>query len=176
MSTFDVVQRPLDKAGVVFVEVRREDGHGSTELTPTYVDTGLTQPTTPTDTQSVSATTLPLPTGASTASKQLPDGHSVAVNNTVTVQDDYAVGELLDDQMGDNTVKTFTFTSQVNSFWIAVTGTTGVVKVDHYGGTPSPTRGIPVEAGGVLPIPEPATVVKAYVPIGLVVTIWGQLR
>jgi hypothetical protein len=95
---------------------------------------------------------------------------------TVGVRDDYELGELLNDQTGSNAVSTFTFSSQVTSFWVAVVGEEGVVKIDHYGGTPSPTRGIPVEAGGVLPIPEPATVVKIYIPSGLIVTMWGQLR
>lgn len=38
--------------------------------TPVDVDTGLTQPTTPSDTQPVSATSLPLPSGAATEAKQ----------------------------------------------------------------------------------------------------------
>lgn len=46
------------------------------------VNTGLTQPTTPADTQPMSAVSLPLPTGASTAAKQLPDNHQVKVSNT----------------------------------------------------------------------------------------------
>lgn len=56
MSLFTVVQRLLDKAGTSFIEPRREDGHGSSALAPTFVDTGLTQPTTPADTQPVSGT------------------------------------------------------------------------------------------------------------------------
>jgi hypothetical protein len=39
-------------------------------LTPVAVDTGLAQPTTPLDTQPVSAQALPLPTGAATAAAQ----------------------------------------------------------------------------------------------------------
>jgi hypothetical protein len=38
MSLFDVVFRALNKAGNDFVEVRREDGHGSTSANPTHVD------------------------------------------------------------------------------------------------------------------------------------------
>lgn len=49
----NVVYRMLDKAGLLIVEPRREDGHGSAIETPTFVDTGLTQPTTPSDTQPV---------------------------------------------------------------------------------------------------------------------------
>lgn len=44
-------------------------------------DTGLTQPTTPSDTQPISAAALPLPAGASTAAKQLPDNHNVTVTS-----------------------------------------------------------------------------------------------
>jgi len=51
---------------------------------PVDVDTGLTQPTTPSDTQPISAASLPLPTGAATAANQLPDGHQVEVNNFPT--------------------------------------------------------------------------------------------
>lgn len=79
MSLFTVVQRILDKAGTAFIEPRREDGHGSSALTPSFVntglttqtdaltraeldaapvvvETGLTQPTTPADTQPVEIT------------------------------------------------------------------------------------------------------------------------
>lgn len=52
------------------------------------VDTGLTQPTTPADTQPVSAASLPLPAGAATAAKQLPDNHQVAVSNFPAAQTD----------------------------------------------------------------------------------------
>lgn len=83
MSLFTVVQRLLDKAGTSFIEPRREDGHGSSAVTPTFVDTGLTtqtdaltnaelraapvvvstgltQPTTPADTQPVSEASAPI--------------------------------------------------------------------------------------------------------------------
>lgn len=48
------------------------DGLTDTQLRASSVpvDTGLTQPTTPSDTQPVSATSLPLPTGSATAAKQ----------------------------------------------------------------------------------------------------------
>lgn len=38
MSLFSVVMRVLDKAGTGFIEMRREDGHGSDSSTPTYVE------------------------------------------------------------------------------------------------------------------------------------------
>lgn len=53
---------------------------------PVPVTTGLQQPTTPTDVQPISATNLPLPTGAATAAKQLPDNHNVTVSNFPAVQ------------------------------------------------------------------------------------------
>lgn len=46
------------------------------------VNTGLTQPTTPADIQKVSADALPLPLGAASAAKQLPDNHQVTVSNS----------------------------------------------------------------------------------------------
>jgi len=74
MALLDVVFRALNKAGDAFVELRREDGHGSSAGTPSHVvlpdtqvgltraeldsapvivDTGITQPTTPNDVQPV---------------------------------------------------------------------------------------------------------------------------
>ena len=81
MSNFDIVFNPVNKESTEFIEMRREDGHGSTSTLPTYVDTGLVQPTTPDDTQPVSVDSLPLPTGAATEAKQLPDNHNVTVSN-----------------------------------------------------------------------------------------------
>jgi hypothetical protein len=43
---------------------------GAAGVDPWLVDTGIVQPTTPADTQPISATALPLPTGAATAAKQ----------------------------------------------------------------------------------------------------------
>lgn len=37
MSLFDVVYRPLNKQGTEFVDLRREDGHGSSETSRTHV-------------------------------------------------------------------------------------------------------------------------------------------
>lgn len=53
---------------------------------PVNVNTGLAQGTTPADTQPISATTLPLPNGAATSAKQLPDNHQVTVSNFPVVQ------------------------------------------------------------------------------------------
>lgn len=97
-------------------------------------------------------------------------------SSSLSVKDDYALGEVLPDQTGANNVLTFTFSEPVVSFWVAVIGDEGLVKVNHYGADPSPTSGIPVQAGGVLPIPEPTTSVKVYAPTGLIVTVWGQRR
>lgn len=44
MALLDVVFRVLDKAGASFIEPRREDGHGSTDLDPTHTaDSGETE-------------------------------------------------------------------------------------------------------------------------------------
>lgn len=37
MSLFQVVFRALDRAGVSFIESRREDGHGSVSTNPTFI-------------------------------------------------------------------------------------------------------------------------------------------
>jgi len=50
-------------------------------------DTGLVQPTTPSDTQPVSATSLPLPTGAATAANQSTSNTSLANIDTNTSKD-----------------------------------------------------------------------------------------
>ncbi|MFA6125519.1 hypothetical protein [Sphingomonas sp.] len=95
------------------------------------------------------------------------------------VRDDYALGEVLADQSGADAVLTFTFSAEVAGFWVAVVGDAGVCKLDHYGGTPSATSGIPVgpdAPSAVLPIPEPATAVKVYAPTGTTVTVWGHFR
>lgn len=56
------------------------------DAAPVVVDTGLIQPTTPADTQPISAASLPLPTGAATEAKQLPDNHQVSVSNFPATQ------------------------------------------------------------------------------------------
>lgn len=104
------------------------------------------------------------------------DGTPVTTSSPQPVNDDYALGEVLDDQSGADSDLEFTFTQPVVSFWVAVMGSSGIAKVDHYGGTPSPTHGIPVVSGTALPIPEPASVVRVYAPVGVVVTVWGQRR
>ena len=62
------------------------DDYGSVVRVAGSIDTGLTQPTTPDDTQPVSVDTLPLPTGAATEAKQLPDNHQVTVSNFPATQ------------------------------------------------------------------------------------------
>ena len=44
MATFDVVFRVLNKLGTGFIEPRREDGHGSSDLNPSFTaDSGETE-------------------------------------------------------------------------------------------------------------------------------------
>lgn len=109
---------------------------------------------------------------------------TVAISGTVNIaepvdtQDDYALGELLNDQIGPG-VLVFTFAQPVVSYWVAVVGNpadTGVVKVDHYGGIPAANRGIPIPVNQTLPIPEPTSVVRVFVPDDWTVTVWGQRR
>lgn len=106
-------------------------------------------------------------------------GVSVDTSGRPNVRDDYALGEVLADQAGADAVLTFTFSAQVAMFWVAVVGDAGVCKLDHYGGTPSASSGIPVgpdAPSAILPVPEPATSVKVYAPTGTTVTVWGHFR
>lgn len=105
MSLMSVVFRILNKAGTDFIEPRSETGHGSAANKPTHtravlneaqfrelksnlstIENILLEVTTPLDTQPVSADTLPLPTGAATEAKQLPDNHQVQVSNFPATQ------------------------------------------------------------------------------------------
>lgn len=76
----------LAAVGVVLTQLR-DITHGdlialAQQLAGTLtVETGLQQPTRPTDTQPISAVALPLPAGAATEAKQLPDNHQVTVSN-----------------------------------------------------------------------------------------------
>ena len=85
-GTVNVGNQPTDyplPSGQVSALIPQTDGLTDAQLRAgdVGVDTGLTQPTTPSDTQPVSAASLPLPTGAATAAGQLPDNHQVTVSN-----------------------------------------------------------------------------------------------
>lgn len=98
MTTVRIATRAYNPVTGEWDRVYVKDGHMLVELpaeqvqtdaltraeldaAPVVVDTGLLQPTTPADTQPVSVKVLPLPTGAATAAKQLPDNHNVTVSN-----------------------------------------------------------------------------------------------
>lgn len=83
------------------------------------VDTGLTQPTTPADTQPVSASSLPLPTGAATAANQLPDNHQVTVSNQIAqpIQDGGAI-EVHSEYLFSDYQATLADGAEIDSGWI----------------------------------------------------------
>lgn len=75
-------------------------------------------------------------------------------------------GEILADQLGDGTVKTFTFSSPVQLVWIRFDGGNG--RVDPFGGTPDlvTDAGIFCENGIPTPITVQCTVLKAIGSVG----------
>lgn len=101
MTTLRMATRAYNPATLQWEVVEGDSGHMHVKLppeqlqtdaltdaelraAPVAVATGLTQPTTPADTQPISAAELPLPTGAATEAKQLPDNHNVTVSNLPT--------------------------------------------------------------------------------------------
>lgn len=67
MALLDVVFRVLDKAGASFIEPRREDGHGSAALDPTFVAAAQTFPTSDsTDTEWIPVATTVVNAGETT--------------------------------------------------------------------------------------------------------------
>lgn len=69
--------------GFALAENQLPDGHNVAVNNLAGIENLLLEVTTPLDTQPVSADTLPLPTGAATADKQLPDNHQVTVSNQI---------------------------------------------------------------------------------------------
>lgn len=201
MSLFPVVQRLLDKAGTAFIEPRREDGHGSSALTPTFVDTGITQPTTPADTQPVSgtvaldATTLaaletvqvgnlpseyPLP--AAQVAALTPQTNALTNDQLraapIEVIDDYATTQSAADQTGADNVLTFNFTSPADFVMVDVDVTTPTDYATYRaralldGSNPSASTGFVCRSGTTTYLPFPTSgVVKVFAPTGTVVAV-----
>ena len=159
------------------------DAYGGVVRVAGQVNTGLTQPTTPADTQPVSAASLPLPAGAATAAKQLPDNHQVQVSNfpdSQPVADDYATGEILADQTGPG-VLTFTFSFPVVALWVYAVDPTdiaagGEIRVNPFGGTPSNSIGMPVPLGAAFPLTVTTSSVRVYAEDGIRVSVTGYRR
>lgn len=123
MAFLDVVFRALNKAGDAFVELRREDGHGSTAVAPTHVQdaqivdvlTVLNKIDQNTDTLEISAESINLNTDTLEAGQasivselvlikgnQLPDNHLVTVSNFPAIQ---AVDTGLDQPLTDTQLR-----------------------------------------------------------------------
>lgn len=136
-----------------------------------------------------------------TEEKQLPDGHNVTVTNPTAdpetglakeatlaaasaklpnaphldrmkVSDRLTGYEGLNDQAGDGTVKTFTFSTAPDLVWVRSVG--GVSRADPAGGTPTATNGIYCADDEPTPITiSGQTTLKVFAPIGAVVSVWG---
>jgi hypothetical protein len=127
----------------------------------------LLQGTTPTDVQPVSATSLPLPAGAATESKQLPDGHKV--------KDFFTQQEILTTQVASGSQRlTFTFTAPVHLayvFMIDQTPNTGNFTAN--GSIPTGSYGIPLMPGTPFSVPCLTTVIEVFCSSGAEVRVWG---
>lgn len=91
---------------------------------------------------------------------------------TVEQHDDFSGGEYFADQAGADAVVTFTFSSQVQLVVVEANGNTEA-RLDPFGGTPGATTGIPCRDEVIMWIPVKATSVKAYIPIGTTLHVWG---
>lgn len=122
----------------------------STHKQQVEADTGLTQPTTPADTQPVSAVTLPLPTGASTSALQSTGNTSLGSIKTNTDNLDVALSTRL--KAADTLTKVATVDTITNVVHIDDNG--GSVTVDgpltdtQLRATPVPVSGT-VSTGGL---------------------------
>lgn len=96
--------------------------------------------------------------------------------NDVKVHDDYQAGEVLADQTGNDTVRTFTFAVAVDLVVIESAGANLVSRADPFGGTPAVSTGIRCNDGAPVYVPVETTVVKVYVPSGATCTVYGLRR
>lgn len=94
-------------------------------------------------------------------------------SSAIGVRDVFQGREILPDQSGTDGVLTFSFSQPVQTYWVGVVGDEQKCKVVDGELTPSPSFGIPVEAGGSLPVSSVTDTVKVYAPSGCVVTVWG---
>jgi len=127
-------------------------------------DTGLVQPTTPSDTQPISAASLPLPTGAATSAKQLPDNHNVVVTSAPTTA---VTGPLTDTQLRASAVPvsgTVTANAGTNLNTSALALETGgnlaAIKADV---DKIPSQGQALAAGS-MPVVLPAAQITSLTP------------
>lgn len=91
-------------------------------------------------------------------------------DGSLKVADVFTGGEVLADQAGDATVKTFTFTTAVDLVWVRCVGAVG--RADPFGGTPTASVGIYCAADEPTPLTVRTTVVKVVAPSGTI-SCWG---
>lgn len=154
---------PLPAAQVTTL-TPQTDGLTDAELraSAVNVNTGLTQPTTPADTQPVSAASLPLPTGAATAANQLPDNHQVTVSNQVAqpIQEGGAV-EVHSEYLFSGHQATLADGDEIDSGWIDMStvdkyqfeGTASVAGIDQVIESSSGPAGTGATVTTITPIP-----------------------
>lgn len=106
----------------------------------------------------------------------LSDGTVPSASAPLAVGDDYSDGEVLAEVSGSNGVETITFTSAVNLLVAESAGEDLVSRLDPFGGTPTSSLGVPCRDEVPVYMPVTATTVKAYVPTGATLNVWGYRR
>lgn len=94
-----------------------------------------------------------------------------ALPNPLPVTDTDQILEVLEDQPGDDSVLTFTFT-EPSSAWVYVNDG-NPVRVTDSTQTPTFVFGIPVAAGSPFPVPAKISEVRVYAATGQTVTVYG---
>lgn len=99
------------------------------------------------------------------------------------VSDDFPSGEVLSDQVSTGAVMTFTFSADVQTFWVYAVDPTnldtdGEVRVQPYaaGVAPSAGYGWPVRYGSGWPVQAITGSVRVYAASGIRVTVYGNRR
>lgn len=94
------------------------------------------------------------------------------------VLDDFPSSEYLEDQLGDGTVKTFTFTQPVQQVWVYMKGNliTDEARVTTNAQTPTASLGIVISDQTPTPITVTTTTVKILAPLGARITVYGHYR
>lgn len=100
------------------------------------------------------------------------------LNDILKVKDDYQEAEYLDDQTSDGTVKTFTFTADVEQAWVEFISTddAAIAQVTTGAVAPTPTKGIKVPPNTPFPILVTGDTVNVLAPNGCPITVWGFRR
>ena len=87
----------------------------------------------------------------------------------LNVADVFTGGEVLPDQTGDGTVRTFTFASPVDLVWVRAAV---AARADPFGGIPTVALGIPCAADEPTPVTVRTSSIKVFATAGTV-SVWG---